>query len=143
MDTVGTARALVEIGAFLLAVMGAFHAAMSLADDFKPRRFTPQNDDVRRRMNETSVRISRRSNMWKAWIGFNISHGLGAFAFGAIFFLIALHDFHLLTAFKPLMLLGVCVSLAYFLTALRYWFYVPAIGTGIGFACFAAAYALV
>jgi hypothetical protein len=143
MDAIGAARALIEIGGFLLAFMGALHTAMSLADDFKPRRFTPQNDDVRRQMNETSVRISRRSNMWQAWIGFNISHGLGAFAFGAIYFLIALHDFSLLAAFKPLMLLGVFVSLAYFLTAIRYWFYVPAIGTGIGFACFAAAYALV
>lgn len=143
MDAAGTAKGLVEIGGLLLALMGAFHAAFSLADDFKPRQFTPLNDDVRHQMKETDVRFSRRMNMWQAWIGFNISHGLGAFSFGVIYFLIAMHEFSFLVSFKPLMLFGVLVSLIYFLAALRYWFYGPAIGTGIGFACFAVAHVFV
>ncbi|MDA8078603.1 MAG: hypothetical protein M0Z79_06650, partial [Nitrospiraceae bacterium] len=90
-----------------------------------------------------SVRFSRRMNMWRSWIGFNISHGLGVFSFGVTYVLIAIYGFSLLVAFKPLMLLGVIVSLSYFLLALRYWFYGPAIGTGIGFACFAVAFMLI
>ena len=143
MDATGTARGLIEFGGLLLALMGASHALLSLADAFKPRHFTPLNDDVRRRMNETSVRFSRRMNMWQSWLGFNMSHGLGVFSFGVIYSLIAIHEFSILVAFKPLMLFGILVSLVYFLIALRYWFYGPAIGAGIGFACFAVAYLLV
>jgi len=143
MDSTGIARVLIEIGGLLLATMGAFHAAVSFADDFRPRQFAPLDDDVRVQMNQTSVRFSRRLNMWRSWIGFNISHGLGVFAFGVVYLLIAIHEFSLLVAFKPVMLFGVFVSLVYFLVALRYWFYLPAIGTGIGFACFAVAYVIV
>jgi hypothetical protein len=143
MDANDTARTLIEIGGLLLALMGASHAALSVADDFKPTQFTPLSDDVRRGMTDTSVRFSRHLNMWRSWIGFNISHGAGVFSFGATYSLIAVHDFSLLVAFQSLMLLGILVSFVYFLLALRYWFYGPAIGTGIGFACFAVAYLLV
>jgi hypothetical protein len=143
MDVNETARSLVVFGGLLLAAMGALHSALSIADGFNARNFTPLDDDVRRRMSETSVRFSARLNMWKSWIGFNVSHGLGAFAFGATYSLIAIDEFTVLNEITPLLPLGVFVSFAYFLLALRYWFYGPAIGTGIGFACFAAAYMLV
>jgi len=143
MDATGTAQSLIEIGGLLLALMGGSHAAVSVADDWRPRQFAPLNDEVRYQMSDTSVRFSRRMNMWRSWIGFNISHGLGVFSFGVTYVLIAIYGFSLLVAFKPLMLLGVIVSLSYFLLALRYWFYGPAIGMGIGFACFAVAFVLI
>ena len=38
--------------------------------------------------------------------------------------------------------LALCGSLAYLALALRFWFYVPAVGSALGAACFALAYTL-
>ncbi len=143
MDVTAIAQGLIEIGGSLLAIMGGSHAAVSITDDWKPRQFTPSNDELRYQMSATSVRFSPRLNLWRSWIGFNISHGLGVFSFGITFLLVAIYGFSFLLSFKPLLLFGVFISLIYFLVALRYWFYLPAIGTGIGFACFALAFVLI
>jgi hypothetical protein len=38
--------------------------------------------------------------------------------------------------------LTIAVSAVYFLLAVRFWFYAPAVGCGLGLACFIAAAAL-
>jgi len=61
----------------------------------------------------------------------------GVFLFGLLLLLISLHgsSFQDLGFLKPIAVLG---SFGYFMMALRFWFFAPAIGTGLGFACFVA-----
>jgi hypothetical protein len=78
-------------------------------------------------------------SMWRLWLGFNISHGLGAFTFGLLCLLIAGHDFALVQSIDAIRPLTVAVSAAYFVLSLRFWFYVPAVVTGTATICFTVA----
>jgi hypothetical protein len=80
--------------------------------------------------------------MWRGWLGFNISHGLGAATFGFTMLILALHDYGLVQQISAIGPLTIAVSAVYFLLAVRFWFYAPAIGCGLGLACFIAAAAL-
>jgi hypothetical protein len=77
--------------------------------------------------------------MWNAWLGFNISHGLGVFTVGLLALLIAAGDFRLverIDAIRPLM---IAFSAAYLALSLRFWFRGPALITGAAAACFTIA----
>lgn len=77
--------------------------------------------------------------MWRLWLGFSISHGIGAFVFGLVCLLIAVHDFMLVEHIGAMRPLTVAVSATYFVLSLGFWFYVPAILTTGATACFAVA----
>lgn len=133
-------RYVFQLGALPFIVLGFLHTVYSLADVINPRRITPRNDQVRILMSETTLRLTNRSTMWLAWLGFNISHGIGALFFGLIFILIAQYDFKIILAIKPLMLLAVFMSASYLALAVKFWFYIPIIGCAIGFICFLLCY---
>jgi hypothetical protein len=80
-----------------------------------------------------------RPSMWRFWLGFNISHGLGAFTFGLLCLLIATHDFKLVERIDAIRPLTIAFSAAYLALSLRFWFYGPAILTGTATACFTIA----
>ena len=76
--------------------------------------------------------------MWKAWLGFNVSHALGLVVFGLSSFLIAVYDFDLLLKLQPLLFLVITVAAIYLLLAIRFWFFGPVVGSAIGLALFVA-----
>ena len=79
----------------------------------------------------TGVRLARGgTTMWRAWVGFNFSHSLGALVFGAGCIAAGL----LLTPAampRAWLLIPVVVSSLYVVMAIKYWFRIPAIGTAI------------
>jgi hypothetical protein len=77
--------------------------------------------------------------MWRAWLGFNLSHSLGAVLFGA--FALALGNAWVEPA-PPrfLILLPLGIGLVYLGLGLRYWYRVPTAGIALATACFAAAW---
>ena len=77
--------------------------------------------------------------MWSAWLGFNISHGLGVFTFGLLCLLIAAQDFTLVERIDAIRPLTIAFSAAYLALSLRFWFRGPAIITGSATACFTVA----
>jgi hypothetical protein len=77
--------------------------------------------------------------MWRAWIGFNFSHGLGVMLTGALGIWAGSRIKTFPTGIMPALTLVGCV---YLVLALRYWFRAPAIGVAIGTSCFAAAWTL-
>ena len=80
-----------------------------------------------------------RPSMWSFWLGFNVSHGLGAFAFGLLCLLLSSHDYALVDEIGALRPLTIAVAAAYFAVALRYWFWGVKILTGAATACFVLA----
>ena len=80
-----------------------------------------------------------KPSIWTFWLGFNVSHGLGAFTFGLLCVLIGSYDFELVERIDAFQLVTIAVSAAYFAIALRYWFWVVRILTGAATVCFTVA----
>jgi hypothetical protein len=126
------------LGGSIFALLGAVHAIYSLMDVRNPRRFAPEDRTVADAMKSTGVRLSRgRGNMWDAWLGFNISHGLGTLFFGAVCIAAGVY-LEALSLPKPVLLIPALVGLMYFALAIRFWFRVPAVGIGAATAFFFA-----
>ena len=88
-------------------------------------------------MTKVGLRLSgERTSLWLAWLGFNISHGLGVFFFGLVAMLIAVYDFGLVVKVVPILPISIFMSSAYFMLSLKFWFYAPSLGAGIATGCF-------
>ena len=89
----------------------------------------------------TGLRLAgNATTMWRAWVGFNFSHSLGAALFGAGCITAGL----LLTPGaipRAALLVPVVVSALYLVMAVKYWFRIPAGGTALATALFALALA--
>jgi len=143
----GAAQAWFVAGTIPFILAGGLHALYALIDTVRPTFFAPTERSVKPAMEGTGIRLRRRvpggnqakPSVWSAWLGFNISHGLGVFAFGLLCLLIATHDFELVEDIDALRPLTIAFSAAYLALSLRFWFYVPAIITGTATVCFTIA----
>lgn len=142
----GTAHTWFTIAAILIMAAGGGHALLALIDTVRPTWFTPIDDSVRSAMDGTGMRFRRpfpgpeaRPSMWSFWLGFNVSHGLGAFTFGLLCLLIGNYDFELVTRIDAMRPVTIAISAAYFAVALRYWFNAVMLLTGAATACFTIA----
>jgi hypothetical protein len=124
------------VGAAVFALLGVAHGVLTLRDLHVPRSFTPTDDNLRRAMAETPLRLAPRTTIWNAWLGFNLSHSLGLVIFGAFFGGLALHDFGMVAENLFLRSSAVVVGLIYVVLALRFWFWVPAVVSAVGTLCF-------
>jgi hypothetical protein len=132
------ARYLYLAGAAPYLILGMAHA---WATPWKPgqRKGVAFTDpDLAGRMAGSALLITRRTNAWLAWVGFNFSHSLGVVLFGAVVVLTGRsRQVFALEApfFLPLALL---VSAAFLCLAIRYWFRTPIVGTAASFLLFLA-----
>ncbi len=137
----GAAQAWFVAGTIPFIVAGGLHVLLALADTARPRSFAPRDRSVQPALEGTRIRFggSAAPSMWRAWLGFNISHGLGVFTFGLLCLLIATYDFELVERIDAIRPLTIAFSAAYVALSLRFWFYGPAILTGTATACFTVA----
>jgi hypothetical protein len=133
-------------GATVFILLGAAHVAGTLLDTARPTFFAPNDERVLSVMDGTGLRFRAmfpgtkdRPSMWRLWLGFNISHGLGALVFGVLLLAIAVHDFDLVRDIAIVRPLSVAVAATYVVLALRFWFYAPAVGVGLATGCFVVA----
>ena len=76
---------LLIFGGAIFGVLGALHAVYTLLDLRNPRRLVPSDPSVAQAMANSGLRLSGgRTDMWRAWIGFNFSHSLGVLLVGAL-----------------------------------------------------------
>jgi hypothetical protein len=127
-------------GAIFLA-LGTSHGVLTLRDVAHPRAFTPADDAVRIAMQGTRLRFNPRANFWQAWLGFNLSHSLGAVVVGGGLLALAYH-FPVFAASPLLQGAAVVVVAAYLVLSLRFWFWGPALGSGLSLFCVLAAVVL-
>ena len=124
------------IGSGLFLVLGLFHGIMALRDVFKPRTFTPVDDSVRKAMTNVPIALHPKTDLWKAWLGFNLSHSLGLIVFGSSTLFIALFSLQLFTQSILLQVVIILVSTIYLILSLKFWFSKPAIASSIAIVCF-------
>ncbi|MES2956563.1 MAG: hypothetical protein V4792_00175 [Pseudomonadota bacterium] len=136
------AQPFIVIAASVFLALGTLHALLTLGDLRRPKAFTPPDPELRRAMQQSSIRLHSSVNLWDAWMGFNLTHSLGLVLFGAAFLHVGVFE---PVAFAQSSLLQVCallVSAIYLVLSLRFFFSKPAIGSAIGLFCFSLAVAL-
>jgi hypothetical protein len=126
---------LIIVGAMLFGLLGTVH----LAYTFFTNKFDARDASTTARMKATTLVLTNRTTLWKAWIGFNASHSLGILLFSAVYLLLAIGHMPLLRRSPALVWLPVLGGAGYLVLALCYWFRTPLIGAGIATACFVAA----
>jgi len=128
------ARALVTLSASILFALGSIHILYT----FWGPKLTPRDPTLQARMREVSPVISRETTMWKAWIGFNASNGLGALLFGLVYGYLAIAQPAVLFQSVFLLSVGFCILLSYAVLGKVYWFRVPFTGILLSLIAYAA-----
>jgi hypothetical protein len=130
---------LLALGGAVFLLLGLGHGALTIRDLSKPSTFTPPDENLRHAMQASSVKIHPTANLWKAWMGFNLSHALGVVVFGGSVLTIAIFNIELFSQHLSLRLAVPLIGLAYVVLAKFFWFRDPLIGTTLGTGLLAAA----
>jgi len=112
------ASALVALSAIVIVFLGVVHVYYTVATN----KFEPRDTDLKGRLEAVSPVLSRHMTMWKAWIGFNLSHSLGLLFFGAVYGYLAIFRFSVLQHSTLLLVIGALVLSVYAILSKLYWF---------------------
>lgn len=123
------------------AIVGALGCGHLLLTYFGPR-LLPRDRELIAAMDRVSPVLTRQTTIWRAWIGFNVSHSLGAIFYALVYGYLANAHAELLFGSPYLLAVGGALLATYVVLAWRYWFVTPLVGTAVAFACFAAAVVL-
>lgn len=129
------AHILIAISSCIILLLGALH----LVYTFFGSKLTPRDSQLIDQMKQVSPVITKETDMWKCWIGFNASHSLCAILFGLVYgYLAILHpDFLLASYFLLFTGLGLLTGLV--VLGKLYWFSIPFYGISIAFVCYCGA----
>lgn len=115
------AALLVAASAAVILTLGLVH----LLYTFYGSKLLPRDAALREHMERVHPHITRQTTMWRAWIGFNASHSMGAILFGLVYLYLALAMPVALFGSTYLRVLGLAFLCGYLLLGWRYWFSVP------------------
>jgi len=125
---------LIVASAAIVFLLGGLH----LLYTFRGPKLLPRDRSVRAQMEGSALVLTRETTVWKAWIGFNASHSLGALLFGAVYGHLAWAQPAVLRGSPFLLAVGAASLLGYTWLARRYWFSVPFRGTVLATLLYAA-----
>ena len=128
------AQGLIAASAAIVFGLGALHLLLT----FRGPKLLPREPGLRAQMEHSTLVLTRETSVWKAWIGFNASHSLGAMLFGAVYGHLALAHPAVLLHSPVLLAIGATLLLAYAWLARRYWFSVPSRGIVLALLLYAA-----
>jgi hypothetical protein len=115
---------LIVAGSAIFLGLGSLH----LYYTFYSEKFNPRNPVATSEMKRTSLRITKDTTVWNAWIGFNASHSSGAMYFGIINIILTIFFFDVIGKSVLLGFINVATAAFYLFLAKRYWFRIPLIG---------------
>jgi len=133
------AQILLITGAAIFGLLGTVH----LMYIFFTNKFDPHDLSVKDAMMGTSPVLTKETTVWKAWIGFNASHSLGAMLVAGFYIPLTLSNFAVIEQSPWFTWLPVLIGLSYLFLAKKYWFKIPFFGVLISTICFASAAILV
>lgn len=135
-------RYLFVAGAVPFLVLGTAHALATPTSPEQSKGLSPADPDVRAAMARTPLLLTRRTNLWLTWVGFNFSHSLGAILFGTVVLLVGRSDASFAREATIFLPFAVVVSIAYLALGAKYWFRTPIAGLAASLALFLASWAL-
>jgi hypothetical protein len=113
--------AFIAASAAVILLLGVTH----LLYTFRGTKLHPRDPDLTAKMMAVSPVISRETTMWRAWVGFNVSHSFCLILFGALYGYLAIRHSAFLFHSWFLLTLGFAVLLGYAFLAKLYWFNAP------------------
>src|SRR5687767_14028808 len=113
-------RYLFLAGALPFVVLGTIHALVTPRLTTDSKGLSPRDPALREAMAKDTLLLTRRTNMWLAWVGFNLSHSLGAVLFGAAVLLVGRSDASFQTQANVFLPFAVVVSGLYLAIGLWY-----------------------
>jgi hypothetical protein len=128
------ARTLIATCSAIMLLLGSAH----LLYTFRGTQLTPRDPAVRAAMDATQMMLTSETTVWRAWIGFNVSHSMCAAFFGLVFGFLAVAHPELLFRSVYLQILGFAVLLGFVILAKLYWFSVPLWGVSVALGCYLA-----
>lgn len=128
------ATVLMVVSASIILALGVLH----LAYTFWGPKLTPRDHALQVSMMQVSPVITRETTMWRAWVGFNASHSMGAILFGLIYCFLAITNSPLLFRSPFLVIVGVAMLGGLLALCKVFWFRVPFMAVGISFVCYLA-----
>jgi hypothetical protein len=111
----------ITLSAAIIFALGLLHVVYT----FHGPKLRPRDAALPTQMAQSTLVITRETTVWRAWIGFNASHGLGAMLFGAVYGHLSVVEPALLQRSWFLLSIGAVLLLAYTWLGRRYWFSVP------------------
>lgn len=130
---------LLVTGATIFGALGTIH----LAYTFLSNKFNAFDSNVTKAMKCTSPLLTKQTTMWKAWVGFNASHSLGAMLVTAFYVPLAINNMSVIRENLWFSILPVVIGFSYLTLAKKYWFKIPFIGVLISTVCFIGAAILI
>ena len=130
---------LILAGSGIVLLLGSMH----LYYTFFTNKLDARGAGTMERMQGDHPVLTRRTTMWKAWVGFNASHSIGAMFFGLINIVLTTRHFDYFRTAPDLYVLDIAALAFYLFLAKRYWFRIPLTGVLIALLCFAASGVLV
>ena len=116
-------RILIGSSAAILLYLGSIHLAYTLLT----HNFSPTQAQLETSMKQVAPRISSETTMWKAWMGFNVSHSMGLLLFGLIYGYLVVYRWEVLHASYFLAGSGLLMLAGYVVAARIFWFTAPLI----------------
>ena len=132
------ARVLMFVSASIVFTFGVVHFVYT----FWGPNLTPRDHALLISMSQISPVITKETTMWRAWVGFNVSHSMGVILFGLVFGFLALAHGQLLFRSPFLLVVGLAMLGGFAVLGKVYWFSAPFTGISISLACYVASIAL-
>ena len=129
-------------GALPFLVLGVAHAVVTPLAVTDLKGLSPSDAELPSAMARSRLRITKRTDMWLSWVGFNLSHSLGILAFGAFVCVIGMSSVTFAQLATVCVPLSVLVSASYLCLAIKYWFRTPIIGCALSVGCSVTSWAL-
>ena len=125
---------LVCVSVLVIAALGLAH----LVYTFRGPKLAPRDPTLMEAMKAVSPGISTETTMWKAWVGFNASHSMGAILYGLVYGYLTLAQPVLLFESVFLPVVGFVMLAGLLALARSYWFSIPFRGIAFSLACYVA-----
>lgn len=127
------------IGSAIFGLLGFVHLIYTFFTD----KFNAYDPDVTAAMKGTSPVLTKETTVWRAWVGFNASHSLGAILVAAIYIPLAFSHIQFIVNNSWFAVLPSIIGFSYLLLAKNYWFKIPFFGILISTICFVSAFVLI
>jgi hypothetical protein len=131
------------VGALPFLVLGVAHLRHTPLLVTDRKGLSPRDPALAEAMTKSSPMLTSATDIWRAWVGFNLSHSAGAILF-ALFVLTIGRSAESFAGQAMLVLpLSVIIAASYLWMAVRYWFRIPVIGITVSLVAFSASWATI
>ncbi len=132
-------RILFLTGALPYLLLGLAHAAHTPRATHERKGLSPRDPALAQAMAAGTLLLTRHTDVWRAWVGFNFSHSLGAIVFGLAVLLAGRSADVFAREAAVWLPAALVVCSGYLVLGVNYWFRTPIAGLGLSLASFLSA----